>query len=197
MSAKQSKAPAVRVINREDPINSLSTEERAVAKSLGLTGEKVDRRLIKKALPKRWREIVYAVCSRPHSQAQLAGALGISLRTLQKRIADPADPLTDAIETAKSVMYAVVIDPMYQRLLEDKSEETFGLRQWFAARLWPADFNPNVQSNQRPAVQVNVQTNVAQLPRAMTPSEYAKLFVDPKVIDAKSDQVPAGDARNA
>lgn len=171
MSGKQPSkpnTPAVRVINRDDPINSMSPEERAVAKSLGLTGEKVDRRLIKKALPKRWKEIAYAICSRPHTQSQLAVALGISLRTLQKRLADPRDPLTDAVETAKGVMFAVVVDPMYEKLLQDKSEESYGLRQWFAQRLFPDQFNPNAQTNQRPAVTVNV--GVA-LP---SPAKYAE-----------------------
>lgn len=185
----------VRVINKNDPLNSLSNEERVLARQLGLSGEKsVVRR---KALPARWKEIVYAVCSRPYTNAQLAAALGVSRRVVQYRLGDPKDELSEAVERARSIMLSIVVDPMYEKLLRDKSEDTFALRQWFAQRLFPDQFNPNVQANQRPAVQVNVQTNVAQLPRAMTPAEYQKLFAESRPVDAKPDEVPASAPRDA
>src|SRR5262245_26762103 len=156
----------VRVINKKDPLNSLSIEERALARQLGLSGGKTSV-VRRKALPARWKEIVYAVCSRPFTHAQLANALGVSRRVVQYRLGDPKDPLSEAVEVARSVMLAVIIDPMYEKLLKDKSEDTFALRQWFAQRLFPDQFNPNAQANQRAAVTVNV--GVA-LP---TPQKYA------------------------
>lgn len=162
----------VRVINRNDPINGLSADERAVAKSLGLTGANgsVARR---KSLPPRWKEIVYVVCSRPFTHAQLANALGVSRRVVQYRLADPKDALSEAVEVARSVMLSVIIDPMYEKLLKDKSEDTFALRQWFAQRVFPDQFNPNVQANQRqPAVTVNV--GVA-LPSPQKYAEFVKV----------------------
>jgi len=196
MNAKSEKSKlSVRVVDRRNPLSCLSNEERALAKSLGLAGNEKPARY-RKQLPPRWREIVFAICSRPFAYGTLANALGISRRALFYRLKDPKDPISDAIEAARGVMFSVIVDPLYDRLLKDRSAEADDLRKWFAQRIFGDQFNVNAQPNQ-PQVQVNAQVNVGQLPRAMTPAEYAKLFADPKVIDAKSDQVPAGDARNA
>lgn len=163
--------PKTQLIDLRDPINSLPTEDRAALKELGLTGARGPLGKPRKALPKNWRERIAAVASRPHTAAEVAKVLGISIRTFFNHLSDPKSDVKDVYELARTLLHRRLITPIEASALNGEVEDA----KWLLARLWPDVYGPGAINAPRTAVNVNVQNNF-QLPKPLSAKEYAALF---------------------